>query len=461
MKESINYLEHLLKEKDTCVIALSGGPDSMCLLHFLLEIQKQKKIKIIAIHINHNTRPSCEEEARFIANYLKEYDVTLEYHKIESYKKEKFTENEARTRRYEVFKQIVKKCNANYLFTAHHVDDLTETIIMRILRGSTLEGYAGFKQEMMWDEVKIIRPLIYHTKKEILEYLEGSNIPYVIDESNQNDIYLRNKIRHNILPVLETIEPNYQKKILKFRETLEEANSIIEEKIEEEKQKVVEKNKLKKQELLKQSIQIQKEVLKDYLKKYYQEDLGKITDKHLQIILEFIKNQKETSSVNLPSKTILKKDKNYIWLTKEKKCPKYRIKLEEKVILPNESIVKKRSTYEQKSNYEIHLNSKEITLPLYLTTRSPGMKIEVKNLKGTKKVSDILINSKVPREKKDEIPILIDSNGVVLWIPGIKKSKYDLEKNENYDIIYQYIKKEGLEEWKERIKIQWKTYFLI
>ena len=135
------------------------------------------------------------------------------------------------------------------------------------------------------------------------------------------------------------------------------------------------------------------------------------------------------------------KEDGWIWLEKKISKKSYKIKCENEVILPNQDIVKKIATYESKSNDEIHLNSKEIKLPLYLTTRQAGMKMAVKNLNGHQKVNDILTNCKIRGSKKDKIPILIDSNGVILWILGIKKSKYDLEKDENYDIIYKYIKR--------------------
>ena len=120
------------------------------------------------------------------------------------------------------------------------------------------------------------------------------------------------------------------------------------------------------------------------------------------------------------------------------------IKLEEEVTLPNGDMVKKIPGYTEKSNFEIHLSSKKITLPLYLTTRKNGMKMAVKNLEGHKKVNDILTDKKIPKEKRDQIPILIDTNGTVLWILGVSKSKYDLAKDENYDIIYKYIERKEL-----------------
>lgn len=445
MKEASIYLSQLLKEQDICVLALSGGPDSMCLLQLLLEEKKKKNFQLVCVHINHNTRDACEAEANFVQDYLKDKDVLLEYFKIDHYKDNKFSEKEARDKRYSYFKQIVKKYHATYLFTAHHGDDLVETVIMRLLRGSTLLGYAGLRQDSVWDDVRIIRPLIFHIKKEILEYLTLKNIPYVVDESNFSDLYLRNKIRHQILPILESIEPNYHKKVLKFSETLQKSNQIVEHTLWDVKKEIVEDHKILRCKFLDLDKTVQEEFLKEYLKEYYKEHLDKINEKHLKIILNFISNKRFVSSIDLPCETILKKNQDFIWLMKKRKNEKFCIKLEEKVILENGDMVKKIDRYCYKNNYEIHLNSKSITFPLYLTTRREGMRMEVKNLGGSKKVNDIFIDSKVLKEERDNIPILVDAHGTVLWILGIKKSKYDLDKNENYDIIYQYIKKEGLD----------------
>jgi len=445
MKEASIYLNHLLKEEDVCVLALSGGPDSMCLLHLLLEIRALKNIKIVCVHINHNTRDACNEEADFVEKYVKNQSVSFEYFKIDKYEKGKFSENEAREKRYRILKDVVKNNQATYLFTAHHGDDLVETVLMRLLRGSTLLGYAGFKQESIWDDVKIIRPLIYHTKKEILEYLQVNHIPYVVDESNFSTQYLRNKIRHEILPVFESIEPGYHKKVLKYSETIQKINQIVECDLSILRKDIIHNHKILIEKFLLLDNNLQEEFLRDYLKSFYHENINKISEKHIVLILNFIMNKKNVLAIDLPNQIIMKKDGKYVWLMKKQKSENFCIKLEEKVILSNEDIVQKINEYRNKSNYEIHLNSSSITLPLYLTTRKDGMRMEVKNLGGSKKVNDILIDSKVLNEEKDNIPILIDSSGTVLWILGIKKSKYDLDKNENYDIIYQYIKKEGLD----------------
>ncbi len=439
MKEASVFLKSVLKENSLCVVAFSGGPDSMYLLHLLQEVQKEKKIRILCAHVNHNTRAGNEKEEKFVRDYLFTLEIPCEFYKIESYKNNKFSEEEGREKRYAFLKKVMKEHHGDYLFTAHHGDDLIETILMRILRGSTLKGYAGIERVSTWDGVTLVRPLLSLSKKEIKEYLDKNNIPYVTDETNESNHYLRNRIRHTIIPFLEEEEPKYISKFLKFSNTLLESEKLLEEKTEN----IIEDNKINKELFLKKSEQEQKRILKHYFKKVYKEELKSITDKHTSLALDMIRNEKERDTLTFPKKKELKKNKNSIWLQDKKESEPFFIELKDTVTLPDGSVIQKEKEYTMKSNYEIHLNSKDIKFPLYITTRKPGMKMEVKNLNGSRKLKDIFIDAHLEKEEKDEIPILIDSNNTVLWVLGMKKSKYDLEKSENYDIIYKYIKKEG------------------
>ena len=123
MKEAKEFIEKNIIDNEPVILALSGGPDSMCLLNLLLSLNKN----VIALHINHNTRQSCDGEYIFLKKYAKEKNFTLEYFKIENYTKNRFTEEEARSIRYKHLKEIAAKYNAKKVLTAHHADDLTET----------------------------------------------------------------------------------------------------------------------------------------------------------------------------------------------------------------------------------------------------------------------------------------------------------------------------------------------
>ena len=136
MKQAYQYLFDLLKEKDIVVVGCSGGPDSMALLYMLDKIRTIKNIYLVCCHVNHNVRMVSKDEQIFMEKWCLDHDIVFETMTIQKYGDDNF-ENEARTIRYKFFDDIVKKYNANYLMTAHHGDDLIETILMRIVRGST------------------------------------------------------------------------------------------------------------------------------------------------------------------------------------------------------------------------------------------------------------------------------------------------------------------------------------
>ena len=130
-----------VKKGSTVIVSCSGGPDSMCLLKNVIDLKDKLDLKIIVGHINHNVREESLEEELFVKDYALKNDLIFESMTIKKYTKENF-HNEARIIRYDFMKDLIKKYQASYLFTAHHGDDLMETILMRIARGSNLKGYA-------------------------------------------------------------------------------------------------------------------------------------------------------------------------------------------------------------------------------------------------------------------------------------------------------------------------------
>ena len=437
MEKVLLYLENLLKNNDCIVVATSGGPDSMCLLHLLCELKDKLSLKLIVAHVNHKLRRESEEEALFVREVCLENNLIYEYMEILEYNDDNL-ENDARIKRYEFFAKLVKKYHAKYLMTAHHGDDLMETILMRLTRGSSLKGYSGFKKELKEENYTIIRPLITETKKDIETYMNIHNYKYYIDKSNFSEKYTRNRYRMHVLPFLKKEDPKVHHKFLKFSEELMEANTFIESYVKEFISKISDKNGIKIDELLKLDKFLLKKVVEYTLSQIYIDDLFLINDKHTNLIIGLIKSNKSNNKVNLPNNWQAIKSYNYYKIVKINKEDDYEYILEDKLILPNHMVIKKVKEKDGKSNYVIRLNSKDIKLPIIVRSRLIGDKMEVKNLGGTKKIKDIYIDEKIPLEKRKEIPIVTDSNNTILWLPGVKKSKFDVESNGIYDIILSY-----------------------
>ena len=440
MEEVYNFIRNSigLKTEDSIVIGVSGGPDSMALLYIMNEFKKKMNLKLICAHINHNVRKESEQEKKDLEKYCKLNNIIFEYIKIDKWGDDNF-HNEARSIRYNFFEELIENYNAKYLMTAHHGDDLIETILMRIVRGSTLKGYSGFSRIVKKDSYTIVRPLITLTKDEIIRFVESNNIDYAIDSSNNEDHYTRNRYRHTILPFLKNEECNVHKKFLKFSETLLENNKYIEKEALKVFNEVFINGILDIERFNELEKVIQIKIIYNILEKIYGDDLLIIGDVHVDLILNLISSNKSNSIVHLPNNVVVIKTYNELSFSyNEEIHSEYEIEIEKLVNLPNGKIIEKIYDTEDNSNNVIKLNSKEITLPLYVRNKKNGDKIEVKGLNGSKKISDIFIDSKIKPSDRNIWPVVLDSKNQIVWIPGLKKSKLDKKNTEEYDIILRY-----------------------
>lgn len=435
MKEVKEYLEKLLEPNTAVVVACSGGPDSMCLLQLVLEEKAKKNLQVICAHVNHKMRLESEEEAKFVKNYCENNGIVFEYMEITNYNDDNF-HNQARIKRYEFFKEIVAKYNAKYLFTAHHGDDLTETILMRIVRGSNLKGYLGFKKETDYKTYNLIRPLITLTKEDIEQFNKDNQIPYVIDGSNEKDKYTRNRYRHKVLPFLKCEDKDVHKKFLKFSEELVKFDEFLANYMSNLLTTIVKDDTLNISLFQNLDEFIKRKVIEKMIERVQEDDLFFIEDRHIELILDLINSEKSNSKILLPNNFIAEKSYNTFKIIKNTNYENYCIKLEDKTKINNAYILFEESN--DTSNYTTRLNSKELSLPLYVRNRKDGDKIEVKNLNGNKKIKDLFIDLKIPLSIRNTYPIIVDSNDVIIWVPGLKKSKFDKAINEEYDIILKY-----------------------
>ena len=426
------------KPNDVIVIGCSTGPDSMALMDMLLKIRNQYNLILICAHVNHNVRKESYEEAEFMQKYCIDNKVLFESMVIENYGDDNF-HNEARNIRYKFFEDLVEKYHANYLMTAHHGDDLIETILMRIVRGSNLNGYAGFKKIVDMGNYSLVRPLIHYTKDELLEYDSINNVPYFIDSSNAKSKYTRNRYRKVVLPFLKNEDSNVHKKFYKYSETLIMANEFIEKERDKAINRVLKNGKISISDFVELDYFLQREILYYLMEVYYQDDLILLNDRHVELLENIINGNRKNVVVNLPNSVVAIREYDSFYLKRDMdEVTSYEIELSDVVELPNHHIIKKIDFVDDNSNNICRLSSKDIQLPLIVRTRKLGDKINVKGLDGTKKVKDIFIDSKITKSSRDLWPIVVDSLDRVVWIPGLKKSKFDKKNEESYDIILKY-----------------------
>ena len=436
MKEALLFIESLkISENENVVCAISGGPDSMCLLDLLVKLKNKYKFNIVCAHVNHNMRIESDEEEVFVKKYCLDNDVIFEYMKITNYNDDNFHAC-ARNIRYDFFETLIKKYNSKFLFTAHHGDDLMETVLMRIMRGSTLKGYGGFSRISNKNNYKVVRPLITLTKKEIEEYDIENNIPYAIDKSNFKDVYTRNRYRKYILPKLKDENKNAHIKFYNFSEYLIEAGNYFEKLSKNICDEIYVNKKLDIIKFKSYEHIIQIYIIYNILESIYKDNIDKINSKHVYNIINLI-NNKNNGYISLPNKKGIK-EYNYFYIRDLNKNNYIDLIIKDKVNLPNGKSIEIVNNSNQTDNFVIYLNSSDILLPLHIRYRKNGDKMKVKNMNNYKKINDIFINEKIPRDERDTYPIVVDSKNEIIWLPGLKKSHFDSQKSGKYDIILKY-----------------------
>ena len=417
-----HILDDIIFDNNPVVVGVSSGPDSMCLLNLL----EQKTNKLVVCHTNHNVRKESTTEEEYLKDYCQKHNLIFESMKITEYKETNF-ENEARKKRYNFYEEILSKYHSTKLFLAHHGDDQIETVLMKIVRGSNLEGYAGIKEISKVKNYQIIRPLLKVTKEDIINYNKSHNITYFIDSSNTNTDYTRNRYRQKILPLLKEEDKDVHKKFLKYSNTLLEYDNYIKSLVKKNITSIYKDNIIYIDELLKLDSFLIKNTLYYILNDIYSNESNIVTEKHINSIIQLINNNKPNLNINLPNNKILIKENT-------SKKSNYKIELTNNLIIDNLEFNIIDNT-ENDSNYICRIDKSTIALPLYFRNRIDGDYIILKGSNNKKKIKEIMIENKLPISQRITYPILIDSNNNIIWIPGIKKSKFCSKKNEKYDII--------------------------
>lgn len=207
------------------LVGVSGGADSVCLLHFLNYISKKKSFKIYACHINHSLRQSAKRDEDFTKKFCKTINVECFTHKanVKKLAKEQSLsiEHAARKARYQAFAATAAKLKANKLALAHHLDDNIETFFLNLLRGTNAKGLTGIPlRRPLNKNTEVVRPFLTITKKNVLNYAKYNKITFVEDETNFDDKYTRNWVRSKLIPLMETKQPKLKEHVLLFTEDL-------------------------------------------------------------------------------------------------------------------------------------------------------------------------------------------------------------------------------------------------
>ncbi|WP_027410148.1 tRNA lysidine(34) synthetase TilS [Anoxybacteroides tepidamans] len=431
----------LLTPNSTIVVGVSGGPDSLALLHFFYGIQHEWKLRLIAVHVDHMFRgKQSEEDMNFVKHFCDQIGIICEAKQIDVPSFQRRTkmgaQEAARECRYRFFKEIMDKYSATYLALAHHGDDQIETILMRFVRGSSGKGYAGIPFKRPFHNGYIIRPFLCISRDEIEMYCSEHGLHPRYDASNEKDDYTRNRFRHAILPFLKRENPRVHERFQHYSETVIEDETFLEELTNEAMNKVMEKqfNQVTLQIKPFRSLPkpLQRRGIQLILNYLYDEIPSSLSSIHISNIITFLNNDHPSGRLDFPNK--LKIIRSYdicIFTFQEKKYSTYAFNLNipSTLHLPNGyaiiSEIREHYPREQKGNEVLILDPDTVTFPLRVRTRRTGDRMALKGTNGTKKIKDIFIEKKIPMHERDQWPVLEDGQGRILWLPGLKKSAFE------------------------------------
>lgn len=442
------YKYSMILQNDHVLVGLSGGPDSVCLVTILNRLKSELNIKLSAAYIDHTLRPN---ETPYEIDFCKDLCSSLgipfftRVINVNSYAKEKKLNKQeaARKLRYNALEEIALENAASKIAVGHNADDQAETVLMRLFRGAGHSGLSGIPPVRK----NIIRPLIEIERKEIEQFLEDKGISFIVDSSNLKNTYLRNKIRHFMIPAIQSINKDIVKTLSRTADIFRDEERYFEILVTKTLMKLITRKTANTIELFLIPIMgMDTVILRRVLRRAIDETRGLsgINFIHIEEIIDLIKSGKSGDRIYLPNGTRVIKRYSTLIITSEQPT-----RLSTYIIArPGELVLKESSMVIISSISDIsefhNLNSKlfygngktdvaidadKVHFPLTIRGRLQGDYFYPFGFGKRKKLQDFFVDEKIPRDERDAIPIIISNNNIV-WVAGLRlDDRYKVDKD--------------------------------
>jgi tRNA(Ile)-lysidine synthase len=429
----------LWKENTTILVGVSGGPDSMALLHFLKERKERRGWKLVAISVDHGLRGAeSRSDAEFVQEVCDKWGVLSKIVTLDvpawKISHQQSTQVAAREVRYRYFEEQMRDYQADSLFLAHHGDDQAETIMMRMARGANPAAVSGMAVRRNLASGELIRPMLACSKEQIQQYCERYGVPFRIDPSNASVDYTRNYFRHRVLQPIKEAYPSFHQHAQRFSEALkadeaylaEQAAKMFKEAVAYDPEKQAATFEIAR--FCTYPIALQRRVFHLILNYLYQALPVDLHHRHEAQFFELIASSKANSSLDFPAGLQLTKSYSRLFISfrdEAKDLFHYTLHAPGCVTLPDGSLLTAAFTPHQteENPYIFVIPLEDITLPLKVRTRKNGDKMKLRGMRGTKKVKDIFIDGKIPALQRQDWPIVEDATGIILWLIGLRKGE--------------------------------------
>lgn len=443
MNEVEQFLERnvLNWQQESYVLAVSGGVDSMVLLEQFFQLQKKYPIIITVVHIHHHLRQESDEEEVMVREFCRKRNLLVEvYHWEEGSSQNSGIEEKARQFRYQKLKESQRKYHASYVVVAHHADDQAETVLMKLTRGSTLEGIAGMKPMRPFGKGYLIRPFLTVDKESLYEYALIHQIPYSEDMTNRSLTYTRNRFRQEMIPLFKQENPKFNQKIQEFTKMLQEQQELIltvtYQWMDQELVELPNGWSWNKDSYMKQPIGLQKVILLELSKKIG----GLLSTKNVSDIHKAILSDTSQLSLNLPKGWIFQKRYQQLFLVKKevesivyKEFRVEKFQTEDIVLSKNE-----RVSFTKEEGWEMIVSCEDF--PLTIRRRKSGDSLLLRSNQH-QSLRRYCINEKIPKEEREKLWVVENATKEIIAILGFRKPQ-SLSKMKETDKIRVFYRKE-------------------
>lgn len=430
--------------KQTVVIGVSAGMDSMSLLNLLMNLPAKNKPQIVVAHVNHQLREVSDEEEQYVKTFCDNHGLTLKvaHWDIENHP-QNGVEEAARKFRYDFFLEVLKKYHGDILITAHHENDQSETVLMRLIRGTFINHLSGIKSVRDFHGYQLVRPLLHFKKHELKQYALDNEIKWYEDETNQDLAITRNRMRHQLIPLIEKENPQGVAHIADFADQVELMQKQNEYLIKQIIKQIDDEKRYDLNQFLSYPEYIQQGIIDLILNENVPNQFNLSLIKQ---IMQLLNNRtKPQGHVQLAHNFVIKKQYNYFFVEKIVKKQISGLKNECFVVTLNQWYSGNHFKWmlTDKSDYHDELNKREATIylsdeqfPITVQHTKNDDKVMLKD-GGHQMAKRVFINGKVPIKDRKQSQTLVDSSGEILAILGYRESVFsaDVQKQKYVLII--------------------------
>lgn len=429
---------HLLTRDQTVLVAVSGGPDSLCLLHLLMKLRRKWDLQLHVVTIDHQLREGSKEDVQFVEQFAEDAGIPCTVIAVETptyqAKEQIGTQVAARDLRYEAFAKVMKQYDHPTLALGQHGDDQVETVFMQMMRFAEPGYVKGMPITRPFANGQIIRPLLCVTKEEILMYCEDENLQARIDPSNEETIYTRNAVRKIILPFLKQYNESVHQTIQHYTEATRADETYLLQQAQKMFDAVIHIDDNDRSihfdiaEFCTYSIALQRRVYHLILNYLYEELPKASTYTNETLFLSVLERTDGTEIHTYPQGLELVRSYSSVQF-RWGHSKIQQDKLDKQLAVPGTIMlsstanlsVEAEGLRDTDSVPDFVVRLKEEDFPLNVRYLKPGDRMTWSGLQGTKKVSRILIDAKTPLALRQEIPLVVSARGDILWIIGYRK----------------------------------------